>query len=83
MSYCSMCYRQFILILWCNVDAVLDVGIGREGQGFNISWLAGHHPVLDTAMLTSDANRSLGILLDLLRSASNLPGLLTISIVNR
>ncbi|XP_071924400.1 uncharacterized protein [Coffea arabica] len=57
-------------------------GIGREGQGFNISWLAGHHPVLDTAMLTSDANRSLGILLDLLRSASNLPGLLTISIVN-
>ncbi|KAL3505002.1 hypothetical protein ACH5RR_034843 [Cinchona calisaya] len=56
--------------------------ISRGGRGFNISWLAVDHPVLDTATLTLDANRSLGILLDLLQSASNLPGLLTISIVN-
>ncbi|KAI5655096.1 hypothetical protein M9H77_32283 [Catharanthus roseus] len=53
--------------------------ISREGHHFNISWLAGHHPVLDPATLASDANRSLGILLELLRSAKNLPGLLIIS----
>ncbi|CAI9116080.1 OLC1v1017137C5 [Oldenlandia corymbosa var. corymbosa] len=51
-------------------------------RAFNISWVAGHHPVLNKAELTSDANRSLGIMLDLLQSASNLPGLLTISIIN-
>lgn len=64
---------------WC----FLAIAISREGHHFNISWLASHHPVLDPATLASDANRSLGILLELLRSAKNLPGLLIISVVNR
>lgn len=55
----------------------------EAGRYFNISWLVSHHPVLDPATLSSDANRSLGILLELLQSAKNLPGFLTISIVNR
>ncbi|KAG5541931.1 hypothetical protein RHGRI_021681 [Rhododendron griersonianum] len=53
-----------------------------SGRTFNMSWLVGGHPVLDPVALTAEANRSLGILLDLLRSASSLPGPLTISVVN-
>ncbi|KAI3460094.1 hypothetical protein Pfo_016757 [Paulownia fortunei] len=40
------------------------------------------HPVLDPPALISDANRYLGILMDMLRSASNFPGSLTIAAVN-
>ncbi|KAL2489096.1 Symplekin [Forsythia ovata] len=54
----------------------------RHGRAFNISMLVDRHPVLDLPALVSDANRYFGILLDLLRSASNLPGSLTISVVN-
>lgn len=49
---------------------------------FNISWLSGGHPILDPVVLTSDANRTLYILLDMLQSASSLPGSITITIVN-
>ncbi|XP_022849590.1 uncharacterized protein LOC111371695 isoform X1 [Olea europaea var. sylvestris] len=54
----------------------------RHGMAFNISMLVDCHPVLDLPALVSDANRYFGILLDLLRSAGNLPGSLTISVVN-
>lgn len=54
----------------------------KHGRSFNISWVGGHHPVLDPAALTSDAKNTVGTLLDLLRSASSLPGLLTISVIN-
>ncbi|KAA8528405.1 hypothetical protein F0562_035760 [Nyssa sinensis] len=57
-------------------------GITRSGRAFNISWLGGGHPILDPVALASEANRCLGILLDLLRLASSLPGSLTISVVN-
>ncbi|KAK9270973.1 hypothetical protein L1049_026561 [Liquidambar formosana] len=55
-----------------------------EGNGrvFNISWLVGGHPVLDPVALTSEANKTLGILLNLLRSVNSLPGSLTITVVN-
>lgn len=56
--------------------------ITRNGRAFNISLLVDGHPVLDPVALTSEANRSLGILLDLLHSASSLPGPLIISVVN-
>nr|GMD96462.1 Symplekin like [Ipomoea batatas] len=52
-------------------------------RAFNISWIIGHHPIMDPAALISDANRTIGILLELLRSASSVPGSLTISVVNR
>ncbi|KAL6180206.1 hypothetical protein ACLB2K_046873 [Fragaria x ananassa] len=51
-------------------------------RGFNISWLVGRHPILDSYMLMSEANRALGILLNLLQSAGSLRGSLTIAIVN-
>ncbi|XP_024972636.1 uncharacterized protein LOC112511296 isoform X5 [Cynara cardunculus var. scolymus] len=54
----------------------------RSAQVFNVSWLAGGHPVLDSVALQSEANRSFLILLDLLRSASVLPGSITISVVS-
>ncbi|XP_050378801.1 uncharacterized protein LOC126796082 [Argentina anserina] len=51
-------------------------------RGFNISWLVGGHPILDSYMLMSEANRALGILLNLLQSAGNLQGSLTVAVVN-
>ncbi|KAI3491207.1 hypothetical protein L1887_44453 [Cichorium endivia] len=59
-----------------------DSRVTRSAQMFNISWLAGGHPILDTIALQSEGNRSLLILLDLLRSASGLPGSITISVIN-
>uniref|UniRef100_A0A5B6YLP6 Symplekin n=1 Tax=Davidia involucrata TaxID=16924 RepID=A0A5B6YLP6_DAVIN len=56
--------------------------ITRSGRAFNISWLVGGHLILDPVALTSEANRCIGILLDLLQSASSLPGSLIISVVN-
>lgn len=60
-----------------NLQAVTE-----NGRAFNVSWLFGGHPVLDPVVLMSEANRYIGILLDLLRSASSLRGSLTISVVN-
>ncbi|KAF8410659.1 hypothetical protein HHK36_003191 [Tetracentron sinense] len=56
----------------------------KEGKGprFNISWVVGGHPILDPAMLTLEANKCLGLLLDLLQSASTLRGSLIITVVN-
>nr|XP_043635426.1 symplekin isoform X1 [Erigeron canadensis] len=56
--------------------------VNRSVQVFNISWLAGGHPVLDSVALQSEANKYFMILLDLLRLASSLPGSITISVVN-
>eukprot|EP00257_Ricinus_communis_P017024 XP_015575361.1 uncharacterized protein LOC8288069 [Ricinus communis] len=49
---------------------------------FNVSWLVGGHPVLDPVALMSDADRTLGILLDFLQSPGSLPGPLIIAVVN-
>ncbi|XP_027353626.1 uncharacterized protein LOC113864276 isoform X2 [Abrus precatorius] len=53
-------------------------------QAVNVSWLVGGHPhpVLDPVLLMSEANRTIGILLNLLQSAGSLPGCLTITVVN-
>ncbi|XP_073225288.1 uncharacterized protein [Cicer arietinum] len=51
-------------------------------QAVNISWLVGCHPVLDPMVLTTEANRTISILLKLLQSAGSLPGCLTITVVN-
>ncbi|AAF24938.1 T22C5.2 [Arabidopsis thaliana] len=49
---------------------------------FNISWLAGGHPILNPATLMSEANRTFGILVDFIQSANRLPGALTISVIS-
>ncbi|KAL8232656.1 hypothetical protein R6Q57_002434 [Mikania cordata] len=54
----------------------------RRTQVFNISSLTSGHPVLDSAALQSEANKCFLILLNLLRSASSLPGSITISVIN-
>ncbi|ONI35540.1 hypothetical protein PRUPE_1G541600 [Prunus persica] len=51
-------------------------------KAFNVSWLVGGHTILDPYILMSEANRTVGILLNLLRSAGSLPGCVTIAIVN-
>ncbi|KAK5831981.1 hypothetical protein PVK06_015780 [Gossypium arboreum] len=66
-----------------NVDSAnfLEATRGSR-QTFNVSWLSGGHPILDPVALTSDANRTLFILLGMLQSASSLPVSVTITIVN-
>lgn len=49
---------------------------------FNISWLAGGHPILNPATLMSEANMTFGILVDFIQSTNRLPGALTISVIN-
>lgn len=51
-------------------------------QMFNISWLAGGHPILNSVTLMSEANRTFGILQDLVQSAGRLPGALTVAVVS-
>ncbi|XP_047976738.1 uncharacterized protein LOC125218957 isoform X2 [Salvia hispanica] len=61
----------------CNPEVMV-----RQGRMFNISWIAESHPILNPPALMSDANRYLGIFLEILLSANNLPGCLTITTVN-
>ncbi|XP_059634492.1 uncharacterized protein LOC132276874 isoform X2 [Cornus florida] len=76
--------ETFILLFTADNDSKKPTteDIKRSGRDFNVSWLPGGHPVLDPVALTSEANRCLGILLELLQSASGRPGSLTIFIVN-
>ncbi|KAI3860400.1 hypothetical protein MKX03_018196 [Papaver bracteatum] len=71
-------------VLLFTSDAEDDETSSKEvkGQNFNISWVVGGHPILDPDLLTSEANRSLGYLLDMLRSAKTLPGCVTITVIN-
>ncbi|XP_047325819.1 uncharacterized protein LOC124929488 isoform X2 [Impatiens glandulifera] len=56
----------------------------KRRQIFNISWMMGghRHSILDPAALTSDASKFVGILLDMMQSASRLPGPLAIFVSN-
>uniref|UniRef100_A0A6N2MKH5 Symplekin C-terminal domain-containing protein n=1 Tax=Salix viminalis TaxID=40686 RepID=A0A6N2MKH5_SALVM len=60
-------------------DRLVAEGSGSR-QLFNISWVAGGHPVLDPVSLMSDANKTLVILLDFLWSPGSLPGALMIAV---
>ncbi|XP_020691290.1 uncharacterized protein LOC110105937 [Dendrobium catenatum] len=60
-------------------DAPYEEGKERD---FNVSWLKKDHPVFNPAALAIEANNSLKLLLDLLRSADSLQGSLTIAIMN-
>eukprot|EP00268_Persea_americana_P064262 TRINITY_DN8433_c0_g2_i3.p1 TRINITY_DN8433_c0_g2~~TRINITY_DN8433_c0_g2_i3.p1 ORF type:complete len:279 (-),score=67.55 TRINITY_DN8433_c0_g2_i3:283-1119(-) len=56
----------------------------KEGKvrNFNISSIGRGHPILDPAMLTMEANKSLGLLLNLLQSANTLRGSLIVVVIN-
>ncbi|XP_060199139.1 uncharacterized protein LOC132627680 isoform X1 [Lycium barbarum] len=75
-------FLETYILLFTSSDSENSGAQAKHGWTFNISWVVGHHPVLDPASLTSDAKNTVGTLLDLLRSASSLPGLLTISVIN-
>ncbi|PIA51845.1 hypothetical protein AQUCO_01000020v1 [Aquilegia coerulea] len=62
-------------------DFETSIKEGRR-QGFNISWLAGGHPVLDPNILTSEGNKCLGHLLDMFLSATSICGSQIIAIIN-
>ena len=75
-----ICFVNNYLFIHYNVNTDQNTGIR---QAVNVSWLVGHpHPVLDPVVLMSDANRTIGILLNLLQSVGSLPGCLTIAVVN-
>uniref|UniRef100_A0A2P2K4Q3 Uncharacterized protein LOC105630767 isoform X3 n=2 Tax=Rhizophora mucronata TaxID=61149 RepID=A0A2P2K4Q3_RHIMU len=73
--------ETYVLLFSSDTDSENQVTEGNR-RVFNISWLAGGHPILDAVALMSDANRTLNILLDFLRMPSRHPGSLTIAIVN-
>ncbi|CAN4092268.1 unnamed protein product [Withania somnifera] len=75
-------FFETYILLFTSSDTEKSGAQAKHGRAFNISWVVVHHPVLDPASLTSDAKNTVGTLLDLLRSASSLPGLLTISVIN-
>lgn len=71
-----------VFLIW-HLQFCFPVVIARQGRMFNISWIADSHPILNPHALMSDANRHLEILLEMLLSASKLPGCVTITAVNR
>lgn len=75
-------FLETYILLFTSSDSEKSGAQAKHGWTFNISWVVGHHPVLDPASLTADAKNTVGTLLDLLHSASSLPGLLTISVIN-
>ncbi|CAL0319275.1 unnamed protein product [Lupinus luteus] len=74
--------ETFVLLFTSDISDHEKSTIEGVKQAVNISWLVGGHPVLDTAVLMSEANRTIGILLNLLQAAGSLPGCLTITVVN-
>ncbi|KAG2297743.1 hypothetical protein Bca52824_044412 [Brassica carinata] len=83
MKVLALKFMETFILLF-TPDASDPENFSNEGtrQMFNISWLAGGHPILNSATLMSEANRTFGILLDLIQSAGRLPGALTIAVVS-
>ncbi|XP_058080830.1 uncharacterized protein LOC131228998 isoform X2 [Magnolia sinica] len=73
-----------ICVLLFTSDANDSEAPSREGKGrnFNVSWLVGGHPILDPSVLTLEANKGVGLLLDQLQSAKSLRGSLIVVIIN-
>ncbi|XP_010460512.2 PREDICTED: uncharacterized protein LOC104741363 [Camelina sativa] len=74
----SLKFMETFILLF-TPDASDPEKVSSEGsrQMFNISWLAGGHPILNPATLMSEANRTFGILVDFIQSANRIPGALT------
>ncbi|XP_058785286.1 uncharacterized protein LOC131660145 isoform X3 [Vicia villosa] len=72
----------FVLLFTSDISYPEKSATEGVSQAVNISWLVDSHPVLDPTALMTEANRTLGILFKLLQCAGNLPGCLTITVVN-
>ncbi|KAK9053744.1 hypothetical protein SSX86_024818 [Deinandra increscens subsp. villosa] len=66
----------------CDSRGRITEAVTRRVRVFNILWLDGGHPVLDSVALQSEANRYFFILLGFLKLASGLPGSITVSVIN-
>lgn len=62
-----------------NIELPCTEGKGRK---FNVSWLAEGDPILNPALLASEANKTLTFLFDILQSSTNLRGSFTIVVIN-
>ncbi|KAK7410423.1 hypothetical protein VNO78_01196 [Psophocarpus tetragonolobus] len=76
--------ETFVLLFTSDNSDTEKLAAKGVRQAVNVSWLVGGHPhpVLDPVVLMSDANRTLGILLNLFQSVGSLPGCLAITVVN-
>ncbi|KAH1253145.1 Symplekin [Glycine max] len=76
--------ETFVLLFSSDIGDTEKLATKGIRQAVNVEWLVGGHPhpVLDPVVLISDANRTIGILLNLLLSVGSLPGCLTITVVN-
>ncbi|CAK8568942.1 unnamed protein product [Lathyrus sativus] len=72
----------FVLLFTSDISYPEKSATEGVSQAVNISWLVDSHPVLDPTVLMTEANRTLGILFKLLQCSGNLPGCLTITVVN-
>ncbi|KAF6157889.1 hypothetical protein GIB67_015205 [Kingdonia uniflora] len=71
-----------ILLVTPDVNDSESSNKAGNGRTFDKSWVADGHPILDAALLTLEAKRSLNLLLDTLQSANILCGSLIIAVVN-
>ncbi|KAK7352949.1 hypothetical protein VNO80_18380 [Phaseolus coccineus] len=76
--------EMFVFLFTSDVSDSEKLATKGVRQAVNVLWLVGGHPhpVLDPVVLMSEANRTLGILLNLLQSVGSPPGCLTITVVN-
>ncbi|XP_020228361.1 uncharacterized protein LOC109809450 isoform X4 [Cajanus cajan] len=76
--------ETFVLLFTSDISDTEKLSSKGVRKAVNVSWLVGGHPhpVLDPVVLMSDANRTIGILLNLLQAVGSLPGCLTITVVN-
>ncbi|XP_061351486.1 uncharacterized protein LOC133296503 isoform X2 [Gastrolobium bilobum] len=74
--------ETFVLLFTSDISDPEKSATEGVRQAVNISWLAGGHPILDPVVLMSEANRTIGILLNFLQPAGSLPGCLTVTVVN-
>ncbi|KAI5383507.1 hypothetical protein KIW84_070768 [Lathyrus oleraceus] len=81
--YMALKFLEIFLLLFKS-----DIGCPEKSatqgvsQAVNISWLVHSHPVLNPTVLMTEANMTLGISFKLLQCAGNLPGCLTITVLN-
>ncbi|KAH1228827.1 hypothetical protein GmHk_10G028744 [Glycine max] len=76
--------ETFVLLFSSDIGDTEKLATKGIRQAVNVEWLVGGHPhpVLDPVVLISDANRTIGILLNLLLLVGSLPTCLTITVVN-
>ncbi|WCJ35644.1 HEAT repeat-containing protein [Euphorbia peplus] len=74
--------ETYVLVFTSDTNEYDKLASEGSRRLFNVSWLAGGHPLLDPVALMSDADRTIRIFLEFLQSPGKLPGSLVIAAVN-